>query len=155
MDQAPLQDIDLAQSLENTLTMLHYRMSHVKVVREFAPDLPRIAANGSELNQVWMALLENALDAMHDHGTIRVTTQSAGDMVRVEIWDDGPGIPPQLHSRIFEPFFTTKPPGKGAGLSLDTVHRILSRYRGFIDLQSKPGSTCFQIGIPLQQAGAY
>jgi signal transduction histidine kinase len=155
MDQAPLQDIDLAQSLENTLTMLHYRMSHVKVVREFDPDLPRIAANGSELNQIWMALLENALDAMHDRGTIRVTTQHAGDMVRVEIWDDGPGIPPELHSRIFEPFFTTKPPGKGAGLSLDTVNRILSRYRGFIDLQSKPGSTCFQIRIPLQQAGAY
>jgi signal transduction histidine kinase len=155
MDQAPLQDIDLAQSLENTLTMLHYRMSHVKIVREFDPDLPRIAANGSELNQIWMALLENALDAMHDRGTIRVTTQYAGDMVRVEIWDDGPGIPPELHSRIFEPFFTTKPPGKGAGLSLDTVNRILSRYRGFIDLQSKPGSTCFQIRIPLQQAGAY
>jgi signal transduction histidine kinase len=155
MDQAPLQDIDLAQSLENTLTMLHYRMNNVTVVREFDPDLPRIAANGSELNQIWMALLENALDAMHDRGTIRVTTQHAGDMVRVEIWDDGPGIPPELHSRIFEPFFTTKPPGKGAGLSLDTVNRILSRYRGFIDLQSKPGSTCFQIRIPLQQAGAY
>lgn len=155
MDQAPLQDIDLAQSLENTLTMLHYRLKHVRVVREFDPDLPRITANGSELNQVWMALLENALDAMQDRGTIRVTTQNAGDMVRVEIWDDGPGIPPELHSRIFEPFFTTKPPGRGAGLSLDTVNRILSRYRGFIDLQSKPGSTCFQIRIPWRQAGAY
>lgn len=155
MDQAPLQDIDLAQSLENTLTMLHYRMNHVRVVREFDPNLPRIAANGSELNQVWMALLENALDAMQDRGTIRVTTHNAGDMVRVEIWDDGPGVPPELHSRIFEPFFTTKPPGRGAGLSLDTVNRILSRYRGFIDLQSKPGSTCFQIRIPWQQAGAY
>jgi signal transduction histidine kinase len=155
MDQAPLQDIDLAQSLDNTLTMLHYRMNHIKVVREYDPDLPRIAANGSELNQIWMALLENALDAMKDRGTIRVTTQNSGDMVRVEIWDDGPGIPPELHSRIFEPFFTTKPPGKGAGLSLDTVNRILSRYRGFINLESKPGSTCFQIRIPWQQAGAY
>jgi signal transduction histidine kinase len=155
MDQAPLQDIDLAQSLENTLTMLHYRLKHVRVVRNFDPDLPRITANGSELNQIWMALLENALDAMQDRGTIRVTTQNAGDMVRVEIWDDGPGIPPELHSRIFEPFFTTKPPGRGSGLSLDTVNRILSRYRGFIDLQSEPGSTCFQIRIPWQQAGAY
>jgi signal transduction histidine kinase len=155
MDQAPLQDIDLAQSLENTLTMLHYRMNNVNVVREYDPDLSRIAANGSELNQIWMALLENALDAMQDCGTIRVTTQNAGDMVRVEIWDDGPGIPPELHNRIFEPFFTTKPPGKGAGLSLDTVNRILSRYRGFINLESKPGSTCFQIRIPWQQAGAY
>ncbi|MGH9617773.1 MAG: sensor histidine kinase [Acidobacteriaceae bacterium] len=155
MDQAPLQDIDLAQSLENTLTMLHYRMNRVRVVREFDPALPRITANGSELNQIWMALLENALDAMQDKGTLRVTTQNAGDMVRVEICDDGPGIPPELHSRIFEPFFTTKPPGRGAGLSLDTVHRILSRYRGFIRLQSQPGSTCFQIRIPLRQAGAY
>lgn len=155
MDQAPLQDIDLAQSLDNTLSMLHYRLNDVKVVRDFDPDLPRIAANGSELNQIWMALLENALDAMHDKGTIRVKTKAAGDMVRVEISDDGPGIPTELHSRIFEPFFTTKPPGKGAGLSLDTVNRILSRYRGFINLESKPGSTCFQIAIPLQQAGAY
>ena len=80
---------------------------------------------------------------MHDRGTIRVTTQNAGDMVRVEIWDDGPGIPPELHSRIFEPFFTTKPPGKGAGLSLDTVNRILSRYRGFINLESEAGIHLF------------
>ncbi|HET9100196.1 MAG TPA: ATP-binding protein, partial [Acidobacteriaceae bacterium] len=155
MDQAPLQDIDLAQSLENTLTMLHYRMNQVKVVREYDPGLPRVTANGGELNQIWMALLENALDAMQDRGTIRVTTQNAGDMVRVEICDDGPGIPAELHSRIFEPFFTTKPPGKGAGLSLDTVNRIVSRYRGFINVESKPGFTCFQIRIPLQQAGAY
>jgi signal transduction histidine kinase len=155
MDQGSLQDIDLARSLENTLSMLHYRLRDVQVIRDFDPDLPRITANGSELNQVWMALLENALDAMKDKGTIRLSTQRAGDMVRVEVWDDGPGIPPELHSRIFEPFFTTKIAGRGPGLSLDAVHRILSRYRGIIDMQSKPGETCFQVRIPLQQAGAY
>ena len=155
MDQAPLQDINLAQSLENTLSMLHYRLNDVQVIRNFDSDLPRITANGSELNQVWMALLENALDAMQDRGTIRVSTQHNGDMVRVEIWDDGPGIPHELHSRIFEPFFTTKPLGQASGLSLDTARRILNRYRGFIDLQSKPGATCFQVRIPLQQTGAY
>jgi signal transduction histidine kinase len=155
MDQGSLQDIDLAQSLENTLSMLHYRLKDVEVIREFDPDLPRITANGSELNQVWMALLENALDAVKDKGRIRLSTHQAGDMVRVEIWDDGPGIPPELHSRIFEPFFTTKPGGRGPGLSLDAVHRILSRYRGFIDVESRPGATCFQVRIPLQQVGAY
>ncbi|MGC1784243.1 MAG: ATP-binding protein [Acidobacteriaceae bacterium] len=155
MDQGSLQDVDLAQSLESTLSMLHYRMQNVRVIREYEPDLPCITANGGELNQVWMALLENALDAVNDRGTIRVTTQHSGDMVRVEIWDDGPGIPPELHSRIFEPFFTTKPFGRGSGLSLDAVLRILGRYRGFIDVQSKPGATCFQVRLPLQQAGAY
>ncbi len=155
MDQGTLQDVDLAQSLENTLSMLHYRLQNVEVVREFDPHLPRITANGSELNQVWMALLENALDAMNDRGTIRVSTQHSGSMVRVEIWDDGPGIPPELHSRIFEPFFTTKSSGRGPGLSLDAVRRILGRYRGFIEVQSKPGETCFQVRLPLQQAGAY
>ena len=155
MDQGSLQDVDLAQSLDNTLSMLHYRLKDVRVIRNFDRDLPRITANGSELNQVWMALLENALDAMKDKGEIRVSTQHAGDMVRVEIWNNGPEIPPALHSRIFEPFFTTKTGGRGPGLSLDAVHRILTRYRGFIEVQSKPEATCFQVRLPLQQAGAY
>ncbi|HWF67273.1 MAG TPA: ATP-binding protein [Acidobacteriaceae bacterium] len=155
MDQGTLQDVDIAQSLDSTLSMLHYRLKNVQVMREYEPNLPLITANGGELNQVWMALLENALDAMKDKGTIRLLTHHAGDMVRVEIWDDGPGVPPELHSRIFEPFFTTKPGGTGTGLGLDAVRRILTRYRGFIDVQSKPGATCFQVRIPLQQTGAY
>jgi len=155
MDQTPMQEVDIAQSLATTLSMLQYRMQNVRVVRDFDPNLPLVNANGSELNQVWMALLENALDTMGDRGTIRLLTQCSGDMVRVEIWDDGPGIPPELHSRIFEPFFTTKSPGRGLGLGLDSVQRILSRLRGFIEVQSRPGATCFQVRIPLQQAGAY
>jgi signal transduction histidine kinase len=155
MDQGSLQDIDLAQSLDNTLSMLHYRLHRVNIVREYQCDLPRITANGGELNQIWMALLENALDATQDAGTIRLTTRQAGDMVQVEIWDDGPGIPPELHSRIFEPFFTTKPVGTAPGLGLDSVRRMVTRYRGFIEVQSKPGATCFQVRLPLKQTGAY
>ncbi len=155
MDQAPLQDIDLAQSLESTLSMLHYRLSQVEVVRDFDPRLPEIAANGGELNQVWMALLENSLDAMNDKGTLRLLTRHVGDGVRVEIWDSGPGIPAELQSRIFEPFFTTKPTGEGQGLGLDAVLRILSRYSGTVEVQSRPGATCFQVRLPLRQAEAY
>jgi signal transduction histidine kinase len=155
LDQAPIQDVDVRQALENTLAMLQSRLANVEIERDYESEVPAIAAYGSELNQVWMALLENALDAVKDKGRIRLSTHQAGDMVRVEIWDDGPGIPPELHSRIFEPFFTTKPGGRGPGLSLDAVHRILSRYRGFIDVESRPGATCFQVRIPLQQVGAY
>ena len=155
MDQGSLQDVDLAQSLDSTLSMLHYRLRNVKVERDFDPKLPLITANGSELNQVWMTLLENALDAMEDKGKIRLVTRHAGDMVYVEVWNDGPEIPAELHSRIFEPFFSTKAAGAGSGLSLDAAHRIVTRYHGFIEVQSKPGATCFQVRIPLEQAGAY
>jgi signal transduction histidine kinase len=155
MDQAPLQDIDLAQSLESTLAMLHYRLHNVEVEREYEPELPSIAANGSELNQVWMALMENALDAMRDQGTLRLCTGHAGDMIHVDIRDDGPGIPPEIRSRIFEPFFTTKPAGPGQGLGLDTVQRILTRYNGSISVESEPGKTCFRVRLPLEQPGAY
>lgn len=155
MDQAPLQDIDLAQSLESTLAMLHYRLHNVEVEREYEADLPSIAANGSELNQVWMALMENALDAMKDQGTLRLCTGHAGDMIHVDIRDDGPGIPADIRSRIFEPFFTTKPAGTGQGLGLDTVQRILTRYNGTISLESEPGNTRFRVRLPLEQPGAY
>ena len=155
MDQAPLQDIDLAQSLESTLAMLHYRLHNVEVERQYEAELPSIAANGSELNQVWMALMENALDAMKDQGTLRLCTGHAGDMIHVDIRDDGPGIPADIRSRIFEPFFTTKPAGTGQGLGLDTVQRILTRYNGTISLESEPGNTCFRVRLPLEQPGAY
>jgi signal transduction histidine kinase len=155
MDQAPIQDVDLAQSLENTLVMFKSRLQNVKVETEFDPALPPVAAYGRELNQVWTALIENALDAMKDHGTLRLCTRLQGQMAFVEIWDTGPGIGPELKSRIFEPFFTTKAPGRGLGLGLDTAQRILQRHSGYIHVESKPGATCFQIRLPLDQAGAY
>ncbi len=155
MDQMPIQEVDVPQSLENTLAMLASRLGKVKVTRDYEPNLPCVSAYGRELNQVWTALIENALDAVQDEGEIKLIARQAGDLLLIEIWDDGPGIPPELQARIFEPFFTTKAPGSGLGLGLDVVNRIVRMHRGFVTVQSKPGSTCFQIRLPLQQVQAY
>src|ERR1700723_2407233 len=155
MDQAPIQEVDIPQSLETTLTMLQSRLEHVTVERRYAPDLPRISAYASELNQVWMSLLENALDAMGNRGHLTLGVSCSGEFLVTEIWDDGPGIPEDLQARIFEPFFTTKAPGSGLGLGLDVVNRIVRMHRGFVSVQSKPGETCFQVRLPLQQVQAY
>jgi signal transduction histidine kinase len=155
MDQMPIQEVDVPQSLENTLAMLASRLRKVDVIRDYEPDLPCVSAYGRELNQVWTALIENALDAIEDEGEIKLKVRTAADMLLIEVWDDGPGIPADLQARIFEPFFTTKAPGKGLGLGLDVVNRIVRIHRGFVTVQSKPGSTCFQIRLPLQQGQAY
>jgi signal transduction histidine kinase len=155
MDQAPIQEIDVRQGLDNTLTMLQSRLAHVEIERRYAAELPLISAYGSELNQVWMAILENALDAIADHGKLTLSAQISGDMLLIEIWDNGPGIPAELQDRIFEPFFTTKAPGLGLGLGLDTAQRVIRRHRGFIRVQSEPGATCFQVRLPIDQLQAY
>jgi signal transduction histidine kinase len=155
MDQAALQEIDIPQGLESTLQMLQSRMQHVKVIRDYQTDLPRISAYGSELNQVWMALIENALDAFQERGSIKLSCHVSGDMILIEVWDDGPGIPEQAKDRIFEPFFTTKAPGKGLGLGLDTAMRVVRKHRGFLTVESKPGKTCFQVRLPLEQMQAF
>ncbi len=155
MDQAPIQEIDIPQSLETTLTMLQSRLEKVKIERRYAAGLPRISAYASELNQVWMALLENALDAIHDKGTIALAVHLSGEFVVTEIWDNGPGIPAEIQARIFEPFFTTKAPGSGLGLGLDTAQRIVRQHRGFLTVQSKPGETCFQVRLPIEPLQAY
>lgn len=155
MDQAPIQEIDIPQSLETTLTMLQSRLEKVGVERHYAADLPRISAYGSELNQVWMALLENALDAMHDQGCISLSVSLSGEFVVTEITDNGPGIPAEIQPRIFEPFFTTKAPGSGLGLGLDTAQRIVRQHGGYIYVESQPGATCFQVRLPIEPLGAY
>jgi signal transduction histidine kinase len=155
MDQAPIQDVDLAQSLENTLVMFNSRLTNVKVEMDFDPELPPVSVYGSELNQVWTSLIENALESMNYMGTLRLTTKLNGSMALVEVWDDGPGIDPAIRSRIFEPFFTTKAPGRGLGLGLDAVQRIVNKHSGFVTVESKPGATCFQIRLPLDVAQAY
>jgi signal transduction histidine kinase len=155
MDQAPIQDVDLAQSLENTLVMFNSRLKNVTVELNFDPELPPVSAYGSELNQVWTELIENALESMNDMGTLRLITHLNGSMALVEVWDDGPGIDASIRTRIFEPFFTTKAPGRGLGLGLDAVQRIVSKHSGFVTVESKPGATCFQIRLPLDRAGAY
>ncbi len=159
MDQAPIQEVSLPQAIESTLAMLGSRLGGIEVERRFAKDLPTISAYGSELNQVWMALLENAIDSIEAAGrskgkiTIRATV--AGPLLLTEIWDNGGGIAPELRDRIFEPFFTTRAPGKGLGLGLDMVQRIVRKHRGYVRVQSSVEATCFQVRLPVEQLQAY
>lgn len=149
MDQSPEQEIDVHDGLENTLIMLHYRLKHgVEVVREYDRSIPRICARGSELNQVWTNLIDNAIDAMNGRGELVVRTAAEFGGVLVEIRDSGPGIPKEIRDRIFEPFFTTKPVGEGTGLGLDTVYRIVQKHRGSTQVESQPGRTSFQVRLP-------
>ncbi|HEU5458046.1 MAG TPA: ATP-binding protein [Terracidiphilus sp.] len=155
MDRAPILELDVPAGLDATLQMLQSRISQVKVERDYQPGLPRISAYGSELNQVWTALIENALDALGNRGTLRLTCRLEGEMLLVEIWDTGPGIPPELQDRIFEPFFTTKAPDQGLGLGLDNAMRIVRKHCGHLSVKSEPGSTCFRVRLPLDQLQAY
>jgi len=155
MDRSPILEVDVPAGLDATLQMFGSRMTNIEIEREYQPDLPRISAYSGELNQVWTALIENALDAMGDKGRLRVACRLEADMLLVEIWDNGPGIPPELQERIFEPFFTTKAPGSGLGLGLDNAMRIVRKHRGHLSVKSEPGSTCFRVRLPLDQLQAY
>lgn len=149
MDQAPQQEIDIHQGLENTLIMLHYRLKNgVEIVREYDRTLPKVCVHGSELNQVWTNLITNAVDAMQGKGKLTIRTMRDGRCVRVEIIDDGPGIPDNIKSRVFEPFFTTKPLGEGSGLGLETVQRIVRKHAGDVRFTSRPGETDFVVRVP-------
>jgi signal transduction histidine kinase len=151
MDQAKLQEVDITKSLETTLTIMHHKLKRgITVTREFAPDLPKIMAYGSELNQVWTNLIDNAADAMGETGKLRIRTARENDFVLVEISDNGPGIPAEVKSRIFEPFFTTKGVGEGTGLGLDFVYRIVTGMHGLVSVNSEPGDTRFEVRIPIQ-----
>jgi len=155
MDRAPILEVDVPAGLDATVQMLQSRMTNVIIERDYESGLPHISAYGSELNQVWTALIENALDALGNQGLLRLACRLEGEMLLVEIWDTGPGIPAELQDRIFEPFFTTKPPGHGLGLGLDNAMRIVRKHRGHISVRSEPGSTCFRIRLPLDQLQAY
>jgi len=155
MDRAPILEVDVPAALDATLQMFQSRMTRVTAVRDYEPGLPPISAYGGELNQVWAALIENALDAMGNEGELRLACRLEADMMLVEIWDTGPGIPPELQDRIFEPFFTTKAPGQGLGLGLDNAMRIVRKHRGHLGVRSEPGSTCFRVRLPLTQLQAY
>jgi signal transduction histidine kinase len=149
MDQASQQEIDIHNGLENTLIMLHYRLKYgIAVEREYDRSIPPICAHGSELNQVWTNLIDNAIDAMEGHGELLVRTEAEFGRVLVEIRDSGPGIAPEIQDRIFEPFFTTKQVGEGTGLGLDTVYRIVQKHHGQVRVESKPGRTSFQVRLP-------
>jgi signal transduction histidine kinase len=154
MDRAPTQQVDVNEGLENTLAILRYRLAGIDVERDSDEDLPRITAHGSELNQVWTNLIDNAVDAVADGdetGCIRLRTTYERDRLLVEISDNGPGIPEEIQDRIFEPFFTTKDVGKGTGFGLDVSYRIIvGRHGGDIRIVSKPGDTRFQVRLPIE-----
>jgi signal transduction histidine kinase len=150
MDQSPVQNIDIVKSLETTLTILNHKLKRGVVVRREYHSIPLLVNSfGSELNQVWTNLIDNAIDAMGGKGELRVRTDRDDDCVVVEIGDNGPGIAPEIQSHIFEPFFTTKGVGEGTGLGLDTVQRIVKKHRGNIQVNSTPGDTRFQVWLPL------
>jgi signal transduction histidine kinase len=150
MDQAPVQNVDVVKSLETTLTILNHKLKHgVAVQRDYSPVPLLVNSFGSELNQVWTNIIDNAIDAMHGTGELRIRTFRDDGCVVVEIGDNGPGIPVDVQPHIFEPFFTTKGVGEGTGLGLDTVQRIVKKHRGNIELSSKPGDTRFQVWLPL------
>ena len=151
LGQAPVQWIDLHEGLDNTLVILRNKLkAGIEVHRDYAPDMPSVHAFGSELNQVWTNLLDNAADAMDGKGTLTIRTRRQDSWAVVEIEDNGPGIPPALQSRIFDPFFTTKAPGKGTGLGLSTSYSIVTdKHHGRIDVESRPGMTRFTVRLPI------
>jgi signal transduction histidine kinase len=155
MDQSPMQEVDVHEGIESTLTMLGYKLKNVKVVRTFDRSAPRITAYGGELNQVWTNLIDNAIDAVSGSGKICVSTFVEDNQLVVEIMDNGRGIPPDIQGRIFEPFFTTKGVGSGTGLGLLISHRIVAnRHGGEIEFESKPGETRFKVRLPLSRSPA-
>jgi signal transduction histidine kinase len=154
MDRGGLIEIDLHEGLDSTLTMLGYKLKHaaVDVRRDYDRTLPKLTVHGSELNQVWTNLLDNAIDAVGEKGTVTVATQADGSCAVVEITDDGAGIPPDVRERIFDPFFTTKDVGHGTGLGLATARGIVvDRLDGSLTVESQPGRTTFRVRLPFTQ----
>ena len=149
LDRAPAQRVDVREGLEQTLVILRHRLRDVSVVRDVPDDLPEIEAFGSELNQVWTNLIDNATDAMGGRGTLTISAdREPADGVRVSICDSGPGIAANIRERLFEPFATTKPPGEGTGLGLHISHDVVVRHGGRIEVDSAPGRTCFTVILP-------
>src|SRR5580658_4496561 len=152
MDQEAVR-VDVVKGLETTLTILNHKLKQGVAVQRDYQGVPLLVDSfGSELNQVWTNIIDNAIDAMHGKGELRVRTYSSDGCAVVEITDNGPGIPAEVQPHIFEPFFTTKGVGEGTGLGLDTVQRIVKKHRGNIQVSSKPGETRFQVWLPLSGA---
>ncbi len=152
MDRAPFARADIHGGIKSTLAMLAGKLTGLEVVKDFDLTLPPVPIYGGELNQVWTNLIDNAVQAMNGSGTLTIRTSRDGDLVRAEIGDTGPGIPPDLRQRIFEPFFTTKPVGQGTGLGLDISYRIVVvRHGGDLTVESQPGDTRFIVKLPLTE----
>ena len=154
MDQSPMQEVDIHEGIESTLTMLGHKLKNVTLVRAFDRSLPRILAYGSELNQVWTNLIDNAIHAVNGTGKISIGTSLEDNQLVVEIVDNGPGIPPEVQAHMFEPFFTTKSVGTGTGLGLIISNRIVGdRHGGEIEFESRPGETRFKVRLPILPQG--
>jgi signal transduction histidine kinase len=152
MDRGELVETDIHEGLETTLLVLGHKLKHtsIAVKREYERSLPKLTLRGSELNQVWTNILANAIEALGESGTIKIVTVRDGRCARVDIVDDGPGIPAAIRDRVFDPFFTTKDVGEGTGLGLDTARRIVTeRLSGSIEFESEPGRTAFHVWLPL------
>jgi signal transduction histidine kinase len=151
LDQGVQQTIDVHDEIEDTLRLFAYKLKHgVEIRRNYDRTIPRFVAYGSELNQVWTNLIDNAIDAMADKGVLEIATEFHCDHVQIHFTDSGAGIPAEVRSRIFEPFFTTKPVGKGSGLGLEMVRRIVeNRHRGSLTVESQPGRTRFTVCLPV------
>ncbi|MGA9576877.1 MAG: ATP-binding protein [Terrimicrobiaceae bacterium] len=151
MDQAPWQEIDVHEGIENTLIILGHKLRNVTVTRDFDRTLPRLCAYGGELNQVWTNLIDNAIYAVGGTGRIDLRTRRDGEFFLVEIADNGGGIPPEAQPHIFfVPFFTTKG-GSGTGLGLVISHRIIAeRHHGKIDFRTGPNGTQFNVRLPFE-----
>jgi signal transduction histidine kinase len=153
LDKGPFATIDVHDGIESTLVILGHKLKKgVQVVREYDREIPKICAQPGELNQVWTNIIDNAIDAMDDKGTLTIRTARDGDCILVEIGDTGAGIPADIKRRIFEPFFTTKDVGRGTGLGLDIAYRIVVRkHHGDIRVESQPGDTRFEVRLPVEQ----
>ena len=152
MDRGELVETDIHEGLETTLLVLGHKLKHtsIQIKRDYDRSLPKLTLRGSELNQVWTNLLANAIEALGQSGTIEIDTVRDGACARVDVIDDGPGIPDEIRSRVFDPFFTTKAVGEGTGLGLDTARRIVTeRLGGSMALESEPGRTVFHVWLPL------
>lgn len=156
MDRGGVVVADVHEGLDSTLIMLKHKLKHtgIKVERHYDKSLPQITMHGSELNQVWTNILDNAIGALGEEGTITITTMPENGCIKVDIADDGPGIPEDVRSRVFDPFFTTKPPGSGTGMGLDTARRIIEqRHGGSLTFDTGEGGTTFHIWLPLEAKG--
>lgn len=156
LDQAPVQEVDVMKGIEDTLLILRSKTTDIRILTEFAPDLPLIVAYGSQLNQVWTNLIDNAADAIHeanlDDGTITIRAYAKDESVVVEVENGGPSIPDDVIDRIFEAFYTTKEPGKGTGLGLDTAYSIVvTQHRGALTVASADETTVFTVTLPVTQ----
>jgi len=151
MDQAAApKPVDLARGLSDTLTILRAKAKSksVRLSAEVEPDLPTVDGFGGELNQVWSNLIDNAIDAVNNGGSVEVSARRQNGAVVVRVVDDGPGIPPDVRERIFEPFFTTKPQGDGTGLGLAIARTLVGQHEGEIEVESRAGRTEFRVTLP-------